>query len=111
MDDGDAGFTATSGWQAYSGVGYGSDMRFKSAGAGSQAAAWAFTGLTAGRYQVWTTWVPFSNRAPDATYAVLDGSTTLGSATVDQRSAPSGLVDGGASWQPLGAPSISRAGR
>ena len=102
IDDGDPGFTATSGWQAYSGAGYQSDMLYKQAGDGSQTASWTFADLTPGQYQVWTTWVPYANRVPDANYTILAGTTTLGSATVDQRARAAGLVDQGASWQPLG---------
>ena len=104
-------FTATSGWQAYSGVGYGSDMRFK---LGRRRLAGGRLGLhrpDGGVYRVWTTWVPFSNRVPDATYAVLDGATTLGSATVDQRRRPRASVTAAHRGSRLEAPSDSRAGR
>jgi hypothetical protein len=48
------------------------------------------------------TWESYSNRAADAPYTVLDGTTELGTVTVDQRQAPAGFVEDGVSWQDVG---------
>ena len=48
------------------------------AGNGSRIATWTFTGLAAGTYQVSATWVAAGNRATNAPFTVLQGSTVLG---------------------------------
>jgi len=103
-DSSSAGFTATAGWLTYTGAGYQGNMHYKQSGSGQETAQWAFTGLTAGRYRVSTTWVTDPNRVANAPYTVLFGSTTLGTAAVDQRQQPSSLTDLGVSWQDLGGP-------
>jgi len=56
-----------------------------------------------GVYRVSATWVPFSNRATNAQYTVLLGSSVQGSATINQQVGPSSFSDAGAQWQDLGA--------
>ena len=48
IDNGDAGFSSTSGWSFYGGQGYQNDIHFKPAGVGSHVANWTFTNLAAG---------------------------------------------------------------
>ena len=48
------------------------------------------------------TWQAYSNRASAAPYTVLDGSTELGTVTMDQRVAPVGFVEDGVAWQDVG---------
>jgi hypothetical protein len=45
-----------------------------------------------------------SNRATNAPYAVLQGSTVLGTLAVNQRLAPADFTDAGAAWKDLGGP-------
>ena len=110
LDDGDAGFASSSGWQSYAGAGYLTDMHFKQSGSGSETATWSFTGLAPGQYRVWTTWVPYSNRVTNAPYTILDGSMALQTVTVNQQLTPSGLLDQGTSWQQLGGDSTITGG-
>jgi subtilisin family serine protease len=104
VDDGDAGFTASANWTAATGLGAQSDLHYKAAGNGTDGAGWTFVGLTPGRYRVSATWVPFSNRAPNAAYTVTVGSATLGTVQLDQRQEPASFTDGGIDWQDVGGP-------
>src|SRR5262249_55804101 len=53
--------------------------------------------------RVYATWAPHTNRASNAQYSVLDGLTPLAPpAPVNQKLAPSGISDQGATWQLLG---------
>src|SRR5207253_393015 len=55
-------------------------------------------------YRVSTTWVPYGNRSPDASYTVFAGTTQVGTAQVDQRHAPGSFMENGIDWQDLGGP-------
>src|SRR5262249_54137800 len=103
-DDGAVGFSATSDWSTYNGVGADGDFRYKQAGAGAATATWTFTNLAPGQYRVSATWQAYSNRVIDAPYAVLDGTAALGTVLINQQQAPSGLSDSGQQWQDLGGP-------
>ena len=108
IDDGDSGFTATSGWTNLTNLlAYNLDYDSHPAGNGSGAATWKFTGLLPGPYQVFTKWVPFSNRATNAPYTILNGSATLATVNVNQQLAPAGETDNGIVWQSLGTFSIN----
>jgi hypothetical protein len=107
LDDDQAGFTATSGWQFASGGGfsqyYNSDTHYiLGQPSSSETATWSFN-VAPGVYEVSATWVADPNRASNAQYTIALGSTVLGTATVNQRNAPNGFSDGGALWQDLGA--------
>ena len=102
LDDTAGGFSATSDWLSYVGVGWQNEIRYKQVGSGSEPASWTFSGLNPGQYRVWTTWAPYPNRVTDAAYTVLDGSTAVGTVAVNQQLTPSSLNDGGAWWQQLG---------
>src|SRR5690606_3455761 len=101
VDDGGPGYTASGGWITYSGVGANGDFAYKGVGSGAAAATWSLTGLEAGLYRVSVTWEPYTNRATNAGYTVLDGATQLETVFVDQRQAPADFVDGGVPWQDL----------
>jgi hypothetical protein len=102
IDDGDAGYSASGGWNTYSGAGAQGDFSYKGIGSGVETATWTLSGLVPGDYLVSATWESYSNRAVDAPYTVLDGSTALGTVTVDQRQAPAGFVEDGVWWQDVG---------
>jgi len=101
IDDGDAGYSAGGGWTVYNGIGTQGDFSYKGVGGGATA-TWTQTGLAPGDYRVSVTWESYSNRATDAPYTVLDGSTALGTVPINQRQAPTGFVENGVSWQDLG---------
>ena len=102
LDDGSAGYSTSGGWNTYTGAGAQGDFSYKSVGSGAGTATWTLSGLTPGDYLVSVTWQAYSNRASDAPYTVLDGSTALGTVTMDQRVAPVGFVEDGVAWQDLG---------
>ena len=105
VDDGDAGFSTTSGWSAYPGnriiSGYNTNFTYKMAGNGSETATWTFEGLPSGDYDVAITWHEREfYRASNASYEVFDGTVTQSSSTIDQRLAPSAdRVVGGEPFQ------------
>ena len=92
--------------------GYGNSYRYHNAGSGADAATWSLSGLAAGSYQVFATWVTdpgvsvVTYRASDAPYAVFDGSAALGTVVVNQKLSPSDVTDQGVGWQSLGTFSI-----
>ena len=113
IDDGDVGFTADPVFGRSPSEGYRGDERYAAPGDGRQHATWTFDGVTPGWYSVAVTWVPGANRARDAQYSVLDGSTPAFStndpanltpadvAEIKQRVAPIGFRDAGTAWQNL----------
>ena len=105
IDDGDEGFgtSISGGWINQTNlIAYQLDHDYHAAGNGSGAATWTFDEIPAGTYQVFTRWTPFSNRATNAPYTVLDGGTTLGTVSVNQQLAPTGEQSNGIIWQSLG---------
>jgi hypothetical protein len=103
IDDGDAGYAATSGWNSYAGVGTKNDFSYKAAGNGSEVATWSLAGLAPGLYRVSITWEPYSNRSVDAPFAVYDGTSLLGTARINQQAVPSSFAEGGIQWHDLGS--------
>jgi hypothetical protein len=103
-DSSSQGFATTGSWGNYSGSGpmYNGNMHYAPAGTGSNVATWTFT-VTPGQYDVSVTWWAWAGRASNAPYTVLNGSTALGTALVNQQLAPSGLSDQGSTWQDLGS--------
>ena len=99
IDDGEAGFSIVSGsFTTYSRAGsqslygfYRDDTRYAAAGTGRSVAQWVFTGLTAGVYQVATTWGASSNRATNSPFTVRGNATgdLQVSTLVNQRQTPS----------------------
>ena len=102
IDNGDAGFAAVGEWTRWTGQGYENDIHESLPGTGSDVASWTFSGLMPGTYRVAATWKEYSNRATNAPFTVLDGATPLTTIYVNQRLAPSGFADAGATWQNLG---------
>jgi hypothetical protein len=103
LDDGDAGYSHSSGWTSLTNtLSYGLDYEYHAAGNGAGSASWTFNNLPTGAYQVFAKWIPFSNRATNAPYTVLDGTTTLGTVPVNQQWFPSGEQANGVAWQSLG---------
>ncbi|HEX8200561.1 MAG TPA: hypothetical protein VF590_08740, partial [Isosphaeraceae bacterium] len=73
-------------------------------GTGADVATWTFSGLTPGRYRVSATWTPYTNRATDTPFTVLDGGTPLGTVRVNQKLTPDDFSDQGLGWEDLGGP-------
>jgi len=101
VDDGDAGYSDT-GWRYRTNDGYQGDYRYTPAGLGGESADWVFSGLEAGRYEVYATWTTAPQRATDATYKIIDGWTQDGAAPVNQKLAPDDALWDGQWWESLG---------
>src|SRR5262249_46210619 len=100
-DDGDAtGFSTTGSRTLWTGVGFHNQGHQGTPGTGSDKATWTFA-VAPGTYKVAATWAPHPNRADNAPYTVLDGSTSLGTVRVNQQMAPADFTDAGASWKSL----------
>ncbi len=104
VDDGGPGYSDTGGWTVVSGQGQEGDYRYRAKGNGSAQATWSFTGLTAGTYQVQTTWVPLATNAKNAPYKIYNGATLLGQVSVNQQKPPSTTIYSSATipWKTLG---------
>jgi hypothetical protein len=96
VDNGQDGFSESgSGWTQSTGTGYNNTVDYAAAGSGASTATWQFTGLAPGTYDAQVTWNVAADHATNATYQVYNGSTLLGTVTVNQQLAPSGpLVNG-----------------
>ena len=101
IDNVNAGYSESgSGWEdetpadAYLGA-----ARTHVAGTGANSAAWQFTGLKPGWYDVRVTWPSGPGRATNASYTISDGATNRGTYSVNQTLAPFG--DMGQPWQCL----------
>jgi hypothetical protein len=99
-------FSPAGAWTFYTGQGYNNNVHFAPAGTGGSVATWTFSGLTPGTYEVSATWSPDPNRATNAPYTVITGSSTT--VTVNQTqspaSLPGGFTDLGVAWMDLGGP-------
>jgi hypothetical protein len=102
IDDGDPAWVTAGPWTLGTNPGYQGDVHFSPAGNGSSTASWTFSVIPGQTYSVAATWTAAANRATNAPYTISSGGTTLGTATVNQKQAPSGFSDAGASWQSLG---------
>jgi subtilisin family serine protease len=101
VDNVDAGYSETgSGWLSW-GLGYGGNLRYKSAGTGSNTANWQVNGLNPGNYQIQGTWNADGNHATNASFSFYDGSTLVQTVQVDERPTPSGPLVGGVTFQTL----------
>src|SRR5262249_39570834 len=70
-------------------------------GAGAGTATWTLN-VPAGQYRVSATWREGPTRATNAEFTVLDGTTALGTARLNQRVQPRDFADGGARWADVG---------
>jgi hypothetical protein len=101
-------YTQVGPWSTAGGGGVGGSYQFAAAGNASTTAVWQVGVPTlGGSYNVSVTWVPYSNRATNATYQVFDGDTLLASVPVNQQLAPSGPSYNGFLFQSLGVFKIS----
>ena len=103
LDNGGSGYSTTGTWGTAGGMtlpnqpyGYGGSLQYNNV-AGSTA-TWKATGLASGSYQVLATWQndPSSNnRATSVTYTIFDGSTQVGTVTLNQNTAPKADITAG----------------
>lgn len=104
IDDGDAGFTLSEGWnKSPIGEGRQNDVRTAYRGDGSKVATWTFSGLSPGEYRVSATWSIHANRATNAPYSIFDGvgGSLLGRVEVNQELSPDDFTADGSSWEDL----------
>src|SRR5713226_9244323 len=108
VDNGTAGYSETGIWTTETVPAYGGNERYAtSSGTGQNTATWQVNGLPTGFYQAQVSWHPYPNQAPDAPFAIYDGSTLLQTVTVNQRMPASGPMFGGVPFQTLGTFKIS----
>jgi hypothetical protein len=107
IDDSDVGYSNTGSWTQWTNGGFKGDVEEATAKTGADVSYWTFNNVLPGQYRVSVTWTPWSDRATNATYTVLDGAITLGTVVVNQQIAPASFSDAGASWQNLGTFELS----
>src|SRR5581483_4103882 len=78
QDDAGPGFAVAGTWRSASGQGYQGGAHYSNGSYGPGTASWTFTGLTPGQYRISATWSPYSNRATNAPYTIVDGMAVLG---------------------------------
>jgi hypothetical protein len=104
IDDGDAGFSATSNFFPATDQGFQGDLAFANPdpGVGGEEATWTFTTLPPGVNRISATWHPDPNRATNAPFTIFDGSNNLGTFTINQELDPDDFVQNGVGWEDLG---------
>jgi len=93
IDDGDPGYSETGSWTSSSEPGYGNDIRYISAGSGSNNATWTPNITTAGSYRVYVSWTTHPNRATNANYTIYYNGGSY-SFTVNQENYANGSTGG-----------------
>ena len=107
VDNQDAAYSEAGGyWASWSdSSSYGGDFRYHAGGDGSDGAAatWTFDSLDPTKsYQVFVTWSAEGNRASNSPLTVLDGTTALSTALINQLFAPDDATGEGTTWESLG---------
>ena len=79
IDNDDPGYSQVGHFRRTTAEGYLGDERTAETygDGGTNVARWTFSGVTPGWYRVAATWIPGANRATDASYRVLDGTTPI----------------------------------
>jgi glucose/arabinose dehydrogenase len=101
IDNIDPGFSTVGPWISHPGQGLQDTVHYTAAGTGSAVARWS-ANVAPGYYEVAITWSPYINRATNAPFRVLDGSTALNTFPVNQELAPGDFFDQGVGWLKLG---------
>lgn len=101
VDNNSGNFSASSNWSTGTSATdkYGSDYRFRSTQAVSDAAQWNFNISAAGNYAISAWWSQGTNRSPTAPYILPDGATV----NVNQQA-------NGGKWNALGTKNLSSGG-
>ena len=104
IDDGDIGYSDSSGWYPgwSSGYGYEGDCRYSEAGFGWNSATWTFTVDPDKEYQVFATWQANALNATDAPFTVLNDTTTINTVDLNQQQKPSDEYLLNCYWQSVG---------
>jgi hypothetical protein len=93
VDDGDPAYVRSGTWTDLTNtLTYQLDYDYAAAGNGRSTATWNCVGIPNGVYQVFARWSPFSNRATNATYTMLDNGVPVGSVQVNQRLPPRAIT-------------------
>tara|TARA_R110002111_G_scaffold227346_1_gene288827 strand:+ start:57078 stop:71642 length:14565 start_codon:yes stop_codon:yes gene_type:complete len=110
LDNGEVGFNSSGNFfLAGSPFYYGQDsQRLNNGGTGT--ATWDFTGLTAGTYQVSTTWNAHATRDSSVDYNVTSSGVGGGVTAVSQRVAPNDFTADGTTWEILGTVTVGANG-
>ncbi|HEY2895044.1 MAG TPA: choice-of-anchor D domain-containing protein, partial [Pirellulales bacterium] len=110
IDDSQPGFQAIGNWVTSTNtLAVGSEVRSSVAGQGSNTATWTFPNLAPGLYQVYTSWIPFGNRASNAPFVISDGPTVRSTVLVDQRQMPNDQFFDGVGYRSLASVFSSNA--
>jgi hypothetical protein len=83
----------------------GSSSTHASSGSAGNSATWTLgqsSTLPAGKYEIFVSYVPASDRDTKARYTVFDGSVSRGTALVNQTVAPADSIYQGVAWKSLG---------
>ncbi len=108
VDDSGGGFQAAGGWATNANtLAYQGELRSDAAGQGADHATWTFSDLAPGNYTVYTTWVPFQNRATNAPFTIMDGATSRGTVLVNEQQTPGDVSYGGVMWKTLSTLSVT----
>jgi hypothetical protein len=109
IDNGDTGFNSIGNFVDVNGFGFGGDALAGNGINGTETAQWVFNGLTAGDFEVSTTWLRGGDREAAVSYVIRDGigGTVLATVVVDQRQNPSGNAFGGRPFQVLDTVSLT----
>jgi hypothetical protein len=93
IDDGDSGYNDFGPWVSASGQGYNNDVRYISAGTGSNNATWAPNLTATGNYNIYVSWTTHPNRATNANYTIYYNGGNY-SFTVNQENYANGSIGG-----------------
>ncbi|MCY2965067.1 MAG: right-handed parallel beta-helix repeat-containing protein, partial [Planctomycetota bacterium] len=103
IDDGSSGFALTGSWTSVATGNQGDSVETAVSSSGGKLATWTFSGLDPNAwYEVATTWPSRSTAISDARYTLADQQVTLATVSVNQRTIPGDVTDGGVSWARLG---------
>jgi hypothetical protein len=108
VDNGTANYSETGTWSTAGGGGFDGSYRFAagSPGGATATATWQFAVPPASGYNVEVSWVPFPNRATNATYQVFYNGTLVATQVVNQQQAPVGTTVNGVTYQSLATISL-----
>ncbi len=102
IDNGSAGYAEVASWWDSSLGGFGGDSRYARPTDLAATASWTFAVTPGSTYRVAVTWPAFENRATNAQFMTIDGTTPVCSRVVNQRVNPDDLVIDGVAWEQLG---------
>jgi hypothetical protein len=103
IDNGGSGYTQTGGWTNLTNtLAFQLDYDYAAAGSGRATATWSFNGIPNGSYQVFARWIPFVNRATNAPFTILNGTTPISTVLVNQQLPPNDDQSNAVTWKSLG---------